>query len=354
MDNFANSSDRLAAITEAANRKGINPLVVEKDFWACWCLKRVFQMDDIPGHIFKGGTSLSKVYGLINRFSEDVDISIDRSGLGFGGDKDPANLDLSNKKRDQLCSDLKQACSEFIEHAVLPRFQKACGELLGDSGWSASMDPRDRDRQSILFAFPRCLASYVDGAYLTPSVLLEFGCRGDQWPASDRTVRPFVAEELPDLFGEPDVSVRVLAAERTFWEKVTLIHAENHRPSSSPPRDRLSRHYSDIAAISRSEIGARAIDDLKMLVDVVAHKRIFFRSAWANYDGANPGTLALVPNQDLEKYLRSDYEQMREMFFGEVEDFDHILESIRNLESKINGNASNSSGNETQSGPQSK
>src|SRR5690348_15385947 len=115
MDSFAKSPDRQAAITEAANRKGINPLLVEKDFWACWCLKRVFQMSDIPGHIFKGGTSLSKVYRLINRFSEDVDISIDRSGLGFSGDKDPANLDLSNKKREQLCSDLKKSCSEFIE-----------------------------------------------------------------------------------------------------------------------------------------------------------------------------------------------------------------------------------------------
>lgn len=303
MDSFAkkNAATTRPVFTEAAARMGINPLVIEKDFWACWSLKRVFEMTDIPGHIFKGGTSLSKVYRVIGRFSEDIDISIDRTGLGFSEENDPANPELSGKKREKLCDALKKTCSSFIENEILPRFQHGCKEMLGEAVWAASMDGRDPDRLSILFNYPRSLSEYVLGAYLTPSVVLEFGCRGDQWPANNATVRSFVAEQFPGLLAEPDVSVRAMAGERTFWEKVTLIHAENHRPSSATPRERLSRHYSDIAALYNTALGVRATADTKLLQQVVEHKRIFFRSGWANYDTAKPARSNWCPIPNWKK-----------------------------------------------------
>ena len=119
---------------------------------------------------------ISKAYHLINRFSEDIDISIDREGLGFAGEKDPAHAP-SKKKQRELRDDLKESCAGFIAAEVLPRFQKACVDLLGKEGWSASMDARDVDKQSILFKYPLSLTDYATGAYLAPSVLLEFGCQ---------------------------------------------------------------------------------------------------------------------------------------------------------------------------------
>jgi hypothetical protein len=332
----APANDRHTAFVETAARMGVNPLIVEKDFWVCWCLGRLFEIPDLPGHIFKGGTSLSKVYGLIRRFSEDIDISLNRAELGFGKGNDPADKELSGKKRQKLRDELAGACTTFIEAEMLPLFQEACRSILGTNGWSAAMDERDPDRQSILFQYPTSLPEYQTDAYLGPSVLFEFGCRGDQWPSSEATIQPFVATEFPTLIRNPQVKVIVLDAERTFWEKVTLIHAENYRPTDRPSRERLSRHYSDVAQIFRSELGAKAIANTILLDQVVEHKQIFFPSGWAHYDTAKPGSMKLVPDADMEKQLRSDYEGMREMFFGEIEDFDAVMGTIRELQTLLN------------------
>jgi hypothetical protein len=338
MNTFAVSppNERRAAFTETAARMGLNPLIVEKDFWVCWCLGRLFEIKDLPGHIFKGGTSLSKVYGVIHRFSEDIDISINRAELGFDKDHDPAAETLSGKKRRELREELAATCAKFIEAEMLPRFNATCAAILGANGWSAFMDDRDSDRQSILFQYPPSLTEYQEGAYLAPAVLLEFGCRGDQWPSSEATIRPFVAEQFPDLIRYPDVKLIVLDAQRTFWEKVTLIHAENHRPPDKPFRDRLSRHFSDVAQIFRTDLGKQASVNFELLEQVVKHKQIFFPSGWAHYDTARPGTMKLVPDAELARNLRADYEGMREMFFGEVEDFDSVITTIRELEEAIN------------------
>lgn len=335
---LAPANERHTAFVETAARMGVNPLIVEKDFWVCWCLGRLFEMPDLPGHIFKGGTSLSKVYGVIHRFSEDIDISLNRAELGFGKENDPAAKDLSGKKRQTLRAQLAEACATFIEAEMLPRFQKACHSILGTNAWSAIMDERDPDRQSVLFQYPTSLPKYQTGAYLRPNVLFEFGCRGDQWPSTEATVKPFVATEFPTLIRNPQAKVIVLDAERTFWEKVTLIHAENHRPADRPSRERLSRHYSDVAQIFRSELGAKAVADIALLEQVVEHKRVFFPSGWAHYDTAKPGSMKLIPDTDAEKHLRFDYESMREMFFGEVEDFDAVMSTIRELQAALNSN----------------
>jgi hypothetical protein len=132
------------------------------------------------------------------------------------------------------------------------------------------------------------------------------------------------------------VAVKVLAATRTFLEKVTLMHIENSRPTEKAIPPRLSRHYSDVARIARTEIGKAAINDTRLLAQVVDHKRIFFTYSWADYYSAKPGSLRLHPNEQLEKALRADYEQMKDMFFGEPESFDTILKTIRELETELN------------------
>lgn len=333
---LAPAGERQSAFIETAARMGVSPLIIEKDFWVCWCLGRLFEMPDLPGHIFKGGTSLSKVYGLIHRFSEDIDISLNRAEMGFGKDNDPAAEDLSGKKRQKLRNELAGACATYIETEMLPRFQKACQSILGENGWSVFMDERDPDRQSILFQYPTSLTEYQAGAYLKPNVLLEFGCRGDQWPSTEAIVRPFVAIEFPTLIRHPEIKVVALDAERTFWEKVTLIHAENHRPTDKPFHNRLSRHYSDVAQIFRSGLGAKAVANVTLLEQVVKHKQVFFPSGWAHYDTAKPGSIKLVPDTETANLLRLDYEGMKEMFFGEVESFDSLMTTVKDLQEVLN------------------
>jgi hypothetical protein len=198
------------------------------------------------------------------------------------------------------------------------------------------MDERDPDRQSVLFQYPTSLPEYQAGAYLKPNVLLEFGCRGDQWPSTEATVQPFVAKEFPALFRHPEIKVIALDAERTFWEKVTLIHAENHRPPDKPFHNRLSRHYSDVAQIFRSEVGTKAVANTALLEQVVKHKQVFFPSGWAHYDTAKPGSMKLVPDTETANRLRLDYEGMKEMFFGEVESFDSVMTTIQELQVVLN------------------
>jgi hypothetical protein len=127
-----------------------------------------------------------------------------------------------------------------------------------------------------------------------------------------------------------------MSVERTFWEKATLAHAEYHRPAEKPLPDRLSRHYADIHQLIQSGIAKEAIAQLSLLERVVQHKSLFFRSAWASYETARPGTLRIVPPPHRLAGLRDDYRKMQEMFFSAPPAFDVVLETLRGWESNFN------------------
>jgi hypothetical protein len=168
-------------------------------------------------------------------------------------------------------------------------------------------------------------------------IRLEFGGRNEVWPAEAHSVQPYCLEAFPDLSRTPSVSVNVLAGERTFWEKVTLIHAEFHRPETSRRPERVSRHYSDLARLARQTMGTRALEQLGLLRAVASHKAAYFPSKWAGYDETTSGSLRLTPHAALERELRLDYAAMREMFFHEPESFDDVLAELERLESHVNG-----------------
>lgn len=337
MNDFAllPAADRSAILQETAARMAVDsPAIVEKDFWVCWTLGQIFTADSLPGPLFKGGTSLSKVYGIIARFSEDVDIVLDRHALGFEGASDPINIIGTNRRKRRL-EELAAACSQTVQGSVRDALQKRFQSELGDAGWSITLDLADQDGQSLLFAYPAGLEPGLYGTvgYIRPFVRLEFGCRGDVWPTEKRTIRAYVAEQFPDLFKWAECSVQVLRPERTFWEKVTLLHAVTHS-GKMPPR--LSRHYYDVSRLYRHDIGRQALADPALLEAVVKHKSVFFREAAARYDLAVPGSLKIVPGDELERAVRRDYREMQEMFFGEAPGFDDVLSDIREIEQRVN------------------
>jgi hypothetical protein len=290
-------------------------LVVEKDFWACWTLSQLFGWPDLAAHlIFKGGTSLSKVYGAIRRFSEDVDVSLGREWLGFGGGHDPERAKSSKQRRERL-EKLSGACQDRIRDVVLPGLRARARETIGAGGWDVSISPDDP--QTVLFHYPVSISGASPTGYLRPEVKIEAGARSDDWPAEMRTLRPYVANAYADRIPGAAVSVRVLSAERTFWEKATILHAEAHRDPAKATPARHSRHYSDLAVLAEHEIGRRALADDGLRARVVAHKQVFFAAAWARYDTAVPGTFRLIPDQRRLADLERDYRDMREMFFEE-------------------------------------
>lgn len=339
--------DRADLFNEAARqKKTLRAEVIEKDFWVCWVLRAVFTLPDPSADlIFKGGTSLSKVYNAIERFSEDVDLSFDRKALGFGGDQDPAAAP-SKKQRGVRLDALKTACQKMIKEQFGPKLVAAFAENLktapGADTWALTDDPDDADGQTLLFRYPKGLAQPTDlPPYVRPVVRLEMGARGDQWPAESAEVRPYAAEALPSLrlWKDPKAKVRVLSAERSFWEKATILHKWFHCPAEKALPERLSRHYYDVVRLFRIEVGKKAVSDLELLRKVTAHQQVFFHTPWAKFEEAVPGTLRLVPPEARMKEIERDYEAMRrEMIFGEAPELREILDILSEIERQVNVN----------------
>ncbi|MGA2436092.1 MAG: nucleotidyl transferase AbiEii/AbiGii toxin family protein [Bryobacteraceae bacterium] len=322
--------DRALACQEAAIRMGLaSPLIIEKDFWVCWTLRQVFSLEGLPAPLFKGGTSLSKAYGLIQRFSEDVDLVLDRHTLGFSGQNDPAEQSGSNLRRRTLEA-LAACCARIVQDQVRPALEAKFRRELGERGWR--IDPDPNDPQGLLFAYPPAVKYETGLRYLRPLVRLEFGCRGDVWPSETRRIQPYLADYFPQLFGTKDCAINVLKPERTFWEKATLLHAIFH---SRKKPERQSRHYYDVSRMYRA-MGDAVFADLGLLAQVVEHKKVFYRAASANYETAKPGSLRLLPGRELELALRNDWRDMQDMLFGPAPSFDEILSDLRAIENGVN------------------
>lgn len=336
------ADDRAALFGETGAGRGVADTIIEKDFWVCWTLRRVFGLPKgtTATLVFKGGTSLSKAFGAIRRFSEDIDLSFDRAELGYTGDRDPEKEGLSRKQAAKLIDDLVGDVERHIAEQLLPALRAAIVEQLGEPAngeWSLEIDAADA--QTVNFQYPTALPAteYEGMAYITPRVKLELGARGDPWPTEEKVIRPYAADDYPDFFVEPDTSVAVLSARRTFWEKATALHAEAHRPAESPTPQYFSRHYYDLSILLGTDEGRAAVADLDLLAQVAQHKTTLFRSGWASYETARPGTLRLVPDEARVKDLRADYRAMAPMMFDQTPpSFDDILAKIAELQETIN------------------
>lgn len=338
METFAQSSseDRRAAFVQTAAARQMSPAIVEKDFWVCWTLKQLFGLPVIGDHlIFKGGTSLSKVFKVIERFSEDIDVSIDRSWLGFGGENEP-EAGSSNKEKQRRIEALKAACQQKIANELKPALEQVIGATVrkGDQ-WRLHSDATDPDKQTLLFDYPSAMPAAESG-YIRQAVKIEMGARADHWPCETKSVTPYVAEEFPQAFQVPNGEVKVLSAERTFWEKATILHAEFHRPPEKAMPDRFSRHYCDFHEMVRRGIAESAAGKLDLLARVAQHKNLFFRSSWAKYEEAVRGTLRIAPPEHRLRALREDYSKMQEMFFGTPPAFDQIVSLLTQWEQEFN------------------
>ena len=213
MDKVANlsSNDRRDLLRETAARRGMNPVVVEKDFWVCWVLKHLLA-DATFGEriVFKGGTSLSKVFGLIDRFSEDVDLILDWRLLGYGpGQQDPFRNFDSATQRDRFNKQFNEQAAAYIASRFVPELERvfaACPRVV------AVVDADDP--QAVNVAYPAAFSE----DYLRPEVRLEIGPLASWIPSDRHFIQPYAAQAFPNVFDDPDCQVVALNVERTFWE----------------------------------------------------------------------------------------------------------------------------------------
>ncbi|MDO9542428.1 MAG: nucleotidyl transferase AbiEii/AbiGii toxin family protein [Kiritimatiellia bacterium] len=175
------------------------PAIMEKDFWVCWTLRRMFDVLRVrPQLIFKGGTSLSKVYNAIERFSEDVDLSLSRRDLGFADDRDPEQPGISKKEARRRLNALVDECQRVIRERLLPELRADFSTVISGEGWAVELDAADP--QTVLFTYPKSDMDYGLGTYIRPMVRLEFGARSDDWPAVDNEIKPYAAAVFPAVF----------------------------------------------------------------------------------------------------------------------------------------------------------
>lgn len=330
-------ADREAAFRIASTHTGYPAHVVEKDFWVTYLLDTLFnRLTHAHRLMFKGGTSLSKCYNLIERFSEDIDLSLNMEDLGFGGDKAPHELLKTKSKREaeKAVELLKLAGEAFLRDSLLPMLSNQITLDIGSAKeWSLSIDPNNPE--NILFHYPKSLnTSEYGDQYVKPVVLIESGTKAAHEPIERVEIKAFVEDAIAEI--KTSCEVNVLSPKRTFWEKATILHAENNINKPERVKERLSRHLYDLVMLYRSDIGKEAIKDITLLANVAEHKKFYFRSGAANYDDAKPGTLKIVPHDAILQAFKQDYEKMGSMFSGEILSFDAIISELKQLENSIN------------------
>lgn len=313
---------------ESGRERGTNPAVIEKDFWVCWVLKQLFGDPDLGTRlVFKGGTTLSKVFGIIDRFSEDIDLVLDWQLLGYGpGQEDPYQDFESKGKQDRFNKSINRKAADYIAGTLISNLQKLFSHC---PGIRVSVDTTDPHALNV--AYPAAFSQ----DYLRPVVRLEIGPLASWVPSNRHVVHPYAADAFPEVFEEPACPVVAIAAERTFWEKATILHQEAHRTGVIPPRH--SRHYYDMFKLSANPVRGRAIEDSELLRQVVEFKQRFYPCGWARYEDAKPGTFRLVPDAGHRSALRRDYRDMGMMIFGESPKLDRVLDTLQQLEDEING-----------------
>jgi hypothetical protein len=335
----ADDETRLGLYTTTAQRLGTTPQNVEKDFWVCWTLDALFNgLADRPRLLFKGGTSLSKGFGLIKRFSEDIDVTVFRDDLGEAASIVELEA-LSGKKHGKALDAIKAACEAYINGPCLEGLTAIIDETAKRNGLSTEqfrIEPDPEDSQALYVRYP---TATPEDAYVGKAVKIESGAKSALDPNSERVIRTYLESDIPGIdLGVGNVTT--VDPERTFWDKVVILHGLrrwfDNRGELKGNGQRVSRHYYDLYQLLASEIGQRALKDRALGADCVAHARMFFNRPAFDLATATPTTFSLRPEGKMLDDLRRDYRAMSGMIFGEAPTFEEIIEDIIELETALN------------------
>ena len=314
------------AYIQIAEMTGMAPYAVEKDWWVVQTLANIYELEIGAHLVFKGGTSLSKAWRLIDRFSEDIDLAVNRKFLGLKGD-------LS---RTQVAN-LRKAANAYITDKFYPDLIAKFKEKgLAEAAFQIiDAETTDQDPRIIEVYYPNVIAT---PGYIQPRVQIEIGCRSLREPFTIKSFSSLVDEYYPDTaFALAPINVPVVNPERTLLEKVFLLHEEFKRPNEKIRVDRLSRHLYDIYQLSKSEFADKVFENKELYETIVNHRYKFTRVGGVDYNQHQPKHINPIPASDLIDAWKRDYTKMQEqMIYGDSPPFDKMLDSIKKFVSKIN------------------
>ncbi|MBB1532882.1 MAG: nucleotidyl transferase AbiEii/AbiGii toxin family protein [Mogibacterium sp.] len=320
-------NDLEEVIKIASLRIGVNEVILEKDYWVCFVLNYLFSKCKWKdAFTFKGGTSLSKCFGLIQRFSEDIDLILDWRVIGYRFDE--PWLERTNTKQGKFNKESNQKTEEFLKNEFVSQLDSDFKDMLNEE-FHISID--ESEPSTVLFEYPKVFKS----SYVTQAVRLEIGTLASWTPSKVVHVVPDIQKIYPMLFDGDFIEVRSVLPERTFWEKATILHHEANRPKELAIPKRYARHYYDLVCIANSPYKDRALKNSELLEDVVQFKQKFYPRKWAKYEEATTETIRLVPEDYRLKEIKEDYKNMTEMFFGEYPSFENLINSVLELEKEI-------------------
>lgn len=322
------NNDRDIVFKKYSFEYSISEAIVEKDFWVTLILDYLFHKCKYKDYfIFKGGTSLSKCFNIIERFSEDIDLILRWDLLT---DDDP-NKERSNRQQDIYNKNINLLAANFIKEKLLPEITKDFNGFLGQK---ADFQIDANDQQVLNFNYPRL---YNDDAGILKFVRLEIGPLAALTPTEDVTISPLISKLNLRLMNKNETIIKTVSPERTFWEKILILNQESHRPVDRKMPSRYSRHYYDVYRISLTKYKDKAYSNLELLEQVREFKKKFYPVGWAKYDLAKPGLFTLVPSEERIKELRVDFSNMKEMINDNlINSFDDLLFYIKQIEREIN------------------
>jgi hypothetical protein len=311
----------------AAAKMKVPAGLIEKDFWVCYVLDILFHKLTIKnGFEFKGGTCLSKAFRLINRFSEDIDLVLDWRFLGYSK-SEPWN-DRSNTAQEKFKKDSIERTNAFLKDRLVPELIKT---IAMDSGLDADISLGD-DEETVLFRYPRFHSLPV----ILDVIRLEIGPMAAWTPAENATIQSYLSECIPNIIDSPKVIVRAVSPNRTFWEKISILHQEANRSEAKKMPAGYSRHYYDVYMLGQSPVKASALDNFDLFRKVLEFKMKFYRTPWAMFEEAIHRKVCLLPPDYRSPEVAGDYKVMQEMLFGHKPQFTEIIEYLQSLENEIN------------------
>jgi len=318
--------DKLEAIEQVAEKHDLQLFAVEKDWWVTQTLAIIFEMDVAKHLLFKGGTSLSKAWHLINRFSEDIDLALSREYLGFDG----GLISKSQVKK------LRQKSFEFVTTAFYNSLQKA----FKDKGYTdvsfdfENLGDGDQDPVSILIYYP-AITQY--SKYILPRVKVELGSRSLKDPFSNCNLQSFVGEQYQSLpFADTSITIPCVNPERTFLEKLFLLHEEFQKSQEKIRVSRLSRHLYDIVKIYQSVHRKKAYD-VKLIESIIKHRERFNGMRGVDYNTLYPPNLNPTPPEKILKIWEADYKTMQtHMIPEESPSFAKLLQIVKQAAKEYN------------------
>ena len=320
-------NDLEEVIKNASLKIGVNEVILEKDYWVCFILNYLFSKCKWKDAFsFKGGTSLSKCFGLIQRFSEDIDLILDWRVIGYRFDE--PWLERTNTKQDKFNKESNHKTEDFLKNEFVSQLDSDFKDMLNGE-FHISID--ESEPSTVLFEYPKAFKS----SYVTQAVRLEIGTLAAWTPSEIVRVVPDIQKIYPMLFDGDFIEVRTVLPERTFWEKATILHHEANRPKDLAIPKRYARHYYDLACIANSPYKERAFKNPELLEKVVQFKQKFYPRKWAKYEEATVETIRLIPDDYRLKEIKEDYKNMTEMFFGEYPSFENLINSVLELEKEI-------------------